>query len=337
MSEKCPICQVSGCEVNAIFTPPHPRGFDISCKNCGQLFLTIPRKEYFEKDTLNNKERALLSYAICKMQKEGEYLNITHDIEKSVMENESLPNPAEQADNFILWLGNHSENPAEWHKIFFIHCAAKIGAFPDIQSVGYIIIRLWNKKLIESKINLNPEEYLKRTLDSYHMKFRLTFDGWEKYEELKRGISESKKVFMAMPFKGIFRDKAYETMKKAASRTGFELSNPLLELPKAGLIDDQIRVEIRKAKFVAADLTNDNRGVYWEAGFAEGLGKKVIYTCHKKYFDDNKIHFDTDHLQTVHWEENSLDSFEKEIKAVIRNTFPSEAVMDDEVGDDKKK
>jgi len=40
-----------------------------------------------------------------------------------------------------------------------------------------------------------------------------------------------------------------------------------------------MRVEIRSAKFLVADLTDENRGAYWEAGFGEGLGKKVYYTC----------------------------------------------------------
>ena len=39
---------------------------------------------------------------------------------------------------------------------------------------------------------------------------------------------------------------------------------------------------IRDAKFVIADLTHDNNGAYWEAGYAEGLGKPVIYICEKE-------------------------------------------------------
>jgi nucleoside 2-deoxyribosyltransferase len=44
-------------------------------------------------------------------------------------------------------------------------------------------------------------------------------------------------------------------------------------------IDDQMRVALRTSRFVVADLTRGNRGAYWEAGFAEGLGRPVIYTC----------------------------------------------------------
>jgi nucleoside 2-deoxyribosyltransferase len=66
----------------------------------------------------------------------------------------------------------------------------------------------------------------------------------------------------------------------AVAKTGFKLER-VDTAPKAGLIDDKIKVDIRTARFVLADLTGNNNGVYWEAGFAEGLGKPVIYTCKK--------------------------------------------------------
>ena len=40
-------------------------------------------------------------------------------------------------------------------------------------------------------------------------------------------------------------------------------------------------VEIRRARFLLAELTGDNSGVYWEAGYATGLGRPVFYTCQK--------------------------------------------------------
>ena len=51
-----------------------------------------------------------------------------------------------------------------------------------------------------------------------------------------------------------------------------------------------------------ADLTHDNNGAYWEARFAEGLGRPVIYTCRKQKWDATKSHFDTSHLNTIIWD-----------------------------------
>jgi nucleoside 2-deoxyribosyltransferase len=66
---------------------------------------------------------------------------------------------------------------------------------------------------------------------------------------------------------------------------GFKLTR-LDDDPKAGIIDDRLRVEIRTSRFLIADLTHENRGAYWEAGFAEGDGKPVIYTCRKGHISE---------------------------------------------------
>jgi nucleoside 2-deoxyribosyltransferase len=112
--------------------------------------------------------------------------------------------------------------------------------------------------------------------------------------------------------------------------TGFDLKR-LDEGQPAGLIDDRLRVEIRQCRFLIADLTNENRGAYWEAGFAEGLGKPVIYTCRKDVFEDKAkgTHFDTNHHLTVTWELDKLDDAVGRLKATIRATLPDEAKFSD--------
>jgi len=72
--------------------------------------------------------------------------------------------------------------------------------------------------------------------------------------------------------------------KPAVAKTGFELRRND-EAQRAGLIDDLMRVQIRQSRFVISDLTDHNNGAYWEAGYAEGLGKPVIYTCRTDHFD----------------------------------------------------
>jgi nucleoside 2-deoxyribosyltransferase len=90
-----------------------------------------------------------------------------------------------------------------------------------------------------------------------------------------------------------------------------------------------MRVEIRAAKFLVGDLTDDNRGAYWEAGFAEGLGKNVYYTCEGAKFDKVKTHFDTEHLLTIKWIPNNFAGAVDELKSAIRNDFPTEAKQSD--------
>jgi len=87
-----------------------------------------------------------------------------------------------------------------------------------------------------------------------------------------------------MPFGNPELDHLFmDHFKPTVLQTGFTLKR-LDEEQKAGLIDDQLRVEIRQSKFLLAELTESNSGAYWEAGYAEGLGKPVIYLCSNEYF-----------------------------------------------------
>ncbi len=79
-----------------------------------------------------------------------------------------------------------------------------------------------------------------------------------------------------------------------------------------------------------AELTLENRGVYWEAGFAEGLGRPVIYTCKESESKDLKTHFDTNHHLTVPWAADNLAEAAKKMKATIRATLPTEAKQSDD-------
>lgn len=57
--------------------------------------------------------------------------------------------------------------------------------------------------------------------------------------------------------------------------------------------------EITACKFLVADLTSQNNGVYYEAGYAKALGKTVILTC--KDTDFKNRHFDIAQVQTLSW------------------------------------
>jgi nucleoside 2-deoxyribosyltransferase len=88
-----------------------------------------------------------------------------------------------------------------------------------------------------------------------------------------------------------------------------------------------MRTALRRSRFVFADLTHGNKGAYWEAGFAEGLGRPVIYTCREKEWSKDKTHFDTNHLNTIIWDPNNLEKAARNLTAMIRATLPAEAIL----------
>ncbi|CCY83907.1 uncharacterized protein BN500_00080 [Clostridium sp. CAG:149] len=73
--------------------------------------------------------------------------------------------------------------------------------------------------------------------------------------------------------------------------------------------------EISSCKFLVADFTTHNTGVYYEAGYARALGKTVIHTCKKDDFQG--LHFDVKQIQTLSWSNSDelADSLSKQITA----------------------
>ena len=116
------------------------------------------------------------------------------------------------------------------------------------------------------------------------------------------------------------------TASSALLRYGFD-SGRAGKLP----LPDQITTggEIQCSDFMIADLTHANNGAYWEAGYAEGLGKPVIYTCEKEKFNSQKTHFDTNHHLTVLWDKDAPEQAGELLKATIRATLPQLAKLED--------
>ena len=91
-------------------------------------------------------------------------------------------------------------------------------------------------------------------------------------------------------------------------------------------IPAEIISEIKRSKFMIADLSGYRGGVYYEAGFAEGLGIPVILTCSKEWFEEHTdeygkqfsgVHFDLKQKNILLWEDDKLDEFQRKLVARI--------------------
>lgn len=238
-----------------------------------------------------------------------------------------FPNPAQQANELLLFLGDAGVGPSEYVQVRRERLMGYIGT-PDRggtgKEKGLNWITLWMKDdggLIDWDTSSGP---------GATWRVRLTPKGWHRFETLQRENPDSRIAFMAMAYNVQDIERAFkECFIPAVAVTGFELRR-LDTTPKAGLIDLRMRVDLRACKFVVADLTDENRGAYWEAGFAEGLGRHVFYTCEATNFDKvAKRYFDVEHMLTIKWSLAKLATAGEELKAAIRNTFPAEAKQHD--------
>jgi hypothetical protein len=84
-----------------------------------------------------------------------------------------------------------------------------------------------------------------------------------------------------------------------------------------GGITDEMIAEIRRSCFVVADYTGHRNNVYFEAGFALGLGLTVIQTCRAN--EAANLHFDIRHINTLEWNSPAelVEGLNKRIRAVV--------------------
>jgi nucleoside 2-deoxyribosyltransferase len=141
----------------------------------------------------------------------------------------------------------------------------------------------------------------------------ITDEGWMEIEKtVKR--NRKKQIFIAMKFKDM--DSVYNTIHQAISDSEF-IPLRIDKKEHINQISSEIQYEISKSGLVVADVTWQNQGVYFEAGYAMGLNIPVIWTCNVK--EVNEIHFDTRQYNTIFWEdENDLyERLKKRITAIM--------------------
>jgi hypothetical protein len=265
-------------------------------------------------------ERALASYHIRKSYKPRHRHKVEDDF-FTELGKASLPSPIEAQDNFLLYLSARlGPTPGQAAKISvstpWIFSEAGVVNYGDLE---WIVDDLINEELIIVKSSGNG--------------FRdvcLTGGGWRRVDDLKKARVTSNFAFFARRFNNDDLDRLFEEcLRKAVKEAaGFELR---IASQKAGLIDSIIEDEIRRCRFLLADLSDDNPGAYWEAGFAEGLGKPVIYLCAEKdknTGEDKTTHFDTSHRHTVYWDLEKMNETAKRLKSVIRNTLLGDALQE---------
>jgi hypothetical protein len=96
----------------------------------------------------------------------------------------------------------------------------------------------------------------------------------------------------------------YTNIYEAISRSGYEPFR-IDKHEHTNNINDEILAQIRSSKFIVADYTSQNHGVYFESGFAMGLNLRVVWICDKD--DKNNLHFDTSHYNFIFYKKDKLE------------------------------
>jgi len=157
---------------------------------------------------------------------------------------------------------------------------------------------------------------------------RLTSKGLERLDSLASSAAESNQAFVAMWFASALDVAFVDGFESAIRDNGYQAMR-IDKKEHANKIDDEIIAEIRRSRFLVADFTCElieheqkvvplpRGGVYYEAGFAQGLGIPVIWTVRSDCID--YVHFDTRQYSHVVWDspEDLREKLRNRIGAVI--------------------
>jgi hypothetical protein len=161
----------------------------------------------------------------------------------------------------------------------------------NTQELLQLLHMLEEAGLIQGTFYLNGEAHVKPTVQ-----------GWQELDNLKRPRTDSAQVFVAMWFNDLTNEAYDSGIEPALSATGYKAVR-IDKKEHNNKIDDEILAEIRRSRFLIADFTcepkNVRGGVYYEAGFAQGLGIPVIWTCRDASLAD--LHFDTRQYSHIVW------------------------------------
>ena len=317
----CPVCGSDNCNRQSIGSGRRER---IRCPNCGDHEISAECLADIPSTISDDSTEARVAYGVRKLPA-GQL--ITTGLVTDLAAQSKLPPALERIDNLLLHLAE-SLAPGKTRTLLAAHLQATVGA-ASMEEADWVLVQAWRQGLIDGRGDCNTQGY-RGTVDDAFM----TVAGWERHAELVKDGAGSRHAFMAMKFGdaelfGLYRDH----LRPATEQTGFELRTTNEGHQTAGSIDNRMRVEIRTSRFMVCDLTHGNRGAYWEAGFAEGLGRPVFYICREDILKNpshvDHPHFDIRQQLIVPWNPDDPAPAMETLTATIRATLPAEARMQD--------
>ncbi|MEM6663468.1 MAG: hypothetical protein AAF666_14960 [Pseudomonadota bacterium] len=125
----------------------------------------------------------------------------------------------------------------------------------------------------------------------------------------------SRDVFLIMSFAETDDMRDYKAaIESVCRRAGFEaIRTDSLPADNTHLIIDEIHDSIESCGFIVADLTHERPNVYYEIGYARGLGKKVILTSKA----GTEVHFDLQGFNRIVW--SGSENLKDQISPIIKN------------------
>ena len=274
---------------------------NVSCSNCGKYKIAHQALKLIPNELKDNYfyKKHIMSGYIREMTDNGAHLDIINvNNFTNLINNDTIPKTIiEKSDKLLLHILRKSKHMFDEIKvssnqpaIAYARTEAEFTSnFEALKQFGYINY---------SKVTVFTED----DEDEIAMRCSLTIQGIKRAQLIEKDASAVKQCYVGMWCED-GRMHIYDNyISTALMESGY---SPVIIPEKEPSNDsfDEIILEIRKSKFVIIDLSGHRPNVYYEGGFAYGLGKEIIYICKEDSLDEK--HFYISHNNILFWQDGN--------------------------------
>ena len=324
-TSSCPVC---GSKIHE--SASNGGEFDINCPRCGKYRIGKKTCLLLSAKDLERRQRINLSYWL---RGNPDSILTSSSIE-GLLDLPTAP-PQQRADALLQYLGKRFPKPGTNIKLIIPSTDQKKKSGPPISFPGdgdlsYVtLLEMEGVSGSEDLDELNyiyygylqlEKGYLTNGPDSALAQptIQITPTGWARIEKITAGNIDSNLVFIAMDFNKEWDTLLVNAIEPAVREAGYDPKRVDKHQHNNDITDEIISL-IRQSRFVVGDFSSGNQGAYYEAGFAKGLGRRVINLCRKDCI--NHLHFDRRQINHILWEEGKWDEAKDAIRFRIEATI----------------
>jgi hypothetical protein len=289
---------------------------EVTCSRCGRYRITHSLDEWWKTIRAKNggklqpAEERLIPYLSAGTRQAAEPVLIGETADKNwkpLAERHMTTGVTRKLSTLLDHFVQHSTFPGDWVLFNSVNDAPLFDVGSE-EEMEYLLNHLVKVGVLQPQETMGPSQ------------FCVTVHGWQMAAPLGGGGIPGT-CFVAMAFDPSLSDVYEEGIRPAVEGCGLNVVR-VDKVEHNGIVTDLIMAEIRRSQIVVADVTLQRQGVYFEAGFALGLGRPVIWTCQAA--EIAKVHFDTRQYSHVVWTDAA--DFKVRLEARIKATVLRSAV-----------
>ena len=315
----CPICEMCGATHDATYKDV----IRYDCRLCGVYYIPVSDRgadtiNKFDKEQLaqylyyNKGKKRLLFLQELKSKDTMKQFDGYQFITPKDVENWYPKTFAQKADKVLLKLaekavfdGAYIEMTDQEKKAMYFACSPKKYVAEFGEAMGIQVMYMENF--------LQKQEYIVIDKNGW---IQLTPKALDRVYELQKNNADNDRAFVAIQFDDSTQD-LRERIREGLQMAGYQ-AIIMDEEHYNGQIVPEMLHQINTCNFVVAELTSKNQNVYFEAGYATGQNKEVIYLCNGKKRDTSP-QFDVAQYNLLTYE--TIDEIPQKLKARIEATI----------------